>query len=95
MTQIKYLLTGILALAVFGYTSDWETNLTILLATFSSVYTIETLCTWMPETIGRLISDRRRSKAAAAERERRLRLLWRDLERAEEEAGMKCKETGL
>lgn len=95
LTWVKYLLAGILALAVFGYAGDWDTNLTIHLATFSFVYTVETLCTWTPKTIGRLASVRRRSKAAAAERERRLQHLWRDLERAEVEAGMKCKKTGL
>ncbi|MBL7648595.1 MAG: hypothetical protein JNK74_20660 [Candidatus Hydrogenedentes bacterium] len=83
LVQIKYILTGILGLAVFGRSGDLNTNLFAVAATLSFVYSVETTCAWIPGTASRLASIHRRRKAAAAESAQRMRKLLRELEEAE------------
>jgi hypothetical protein len=85
LVQIKYILAGILGLAVFGRSGDLNTNLVTVAATLSFVYSIETSCAWIPGSVSRLASIHRRRKAAAVESAQRMRKLLRELEEAEQE----------
>ncbi len=85
LVQIKYILAGILGLAVFGRSGDLNTNLLTVATTLSFVYSVETTCACIPGTVSRLASIHRRRKAAAAESERRMRRLMKDLEEAEQQ----------
>lgn len=83
LLQIKYLLAGILGLIVFGRDRDWAVNLMTIALTFWFVYSVETLCAWLPGSASRLASIHRRRKTAAAESDRRMRQLLNDLEQEE------------
>ncbi len=85
LVQIKYILAGMLGLAVFGRSGDLNTNLLTVAATLSFVYSVETTCAWIPGSVSRLASIHRRRKAAAAESNQRMRQLLRELEEAEQE----------
>ena len=85
LVQIKYILAGMLGLAVFGRSGDLNTNLLALAATLSFVYSVETSCAWIPGFVSRLASIHRRRKAAAAESAQRMRKLLRELEEAEQQ----------
>jgi len=83
LVQIKYLLAGILAVAVMGRAGDWETNVNAVLTTFVAIYVLETAFFRLPGSISRLATISKRRTAAKAASERRLRRIQRDLERAE------------
>lgn len=85
LVQIKYILAGMLGLAVFGRSGDLNTNLLAVAATLSFVYSVETTCACIPGSVSRLASFHRRRKAAAAESNQRMRKLLRELEEAEQE----------
>lgn len=85
LVQIKYILAGMLGLAVFGRSGDLNTNLLTVAATLSFVYSVETTCACIPGTASRLASIHRRRKAAAAESNQRMRKLLRELEEAEQQ----------
>jgi len=83
LVQIKYILAGILGLAVFGRSGDLNTNLLTVAATLSFVYSVETSCAWIPGSVSRLASIHRRRKAAAVESAQRMRQLLKELKEAE------------
>jgi hypothetical protein len=85
LVQIKYILAGMLGLAVFGRSGDLNTNLVTVATTLSFVYSVETSCAWIPGSVSRLATIHRRRKAAAAESNRRMRKLLRELEEAEQQ----------
>ena len=85
LVQIKYILAGILGLAVFGRSGDLNTNLLTVAATLGFVYSVETSCAWIPGSVSRLASIHRRRKAAAAESAQRMRKLLRELEEVEQQ----------
>lgn len=85
LVQIKYILAGILGLAVFGRSGDLNTNLLTVAATLSFVYSVETTCACIPGVAKRLVSIHRSRKAAAVESNQRMRKLLRELEEAEQQ----------
>lgn len=85
LVQIKYILAGLLGLAAFGRSGDLNTNLLTVAVTPLFVYSAETACAWIPGTASRLASIHRRRKAAAAESNRKMRKLLRELEEAEQQ----------
>ena len=87
LLQIKYILAGILALIIFGRDKDWEVNLITVAGAFWFVYSVENLFAWTAGSASRLASIHRRRKAAAAESDRRMRKILKDLGRAEEQVG--------
>ena len=85
LVQIKYILAGMLGLAVFGRSGDLNTNLLTVAATLLFVYTVESSFAQLSASASRLVSIRRRRKAAAAESNQRMRKLLRELEDAEQQ----------
>lgn len=87
LLQIKYIFAGILALIIFGRDQDWEVNLFTVAGAFWFVYSVETFFAWTAGSVSRLASIRRRRKTAAAESDRRMREILKDLEHAEKQVG--------